>query len=59
MVERVLEQAGLPPDSPLLRVLSDAQPDVAVEADAATPAPLKEQLREALQRLPVKVALRG
>lgn len=58
VVERVLAQAGLPPDSSLLRVLSDAQPDVAVEVDVTAPAPLKEQLREALQRLPVKVALR-
>ena len=58
LVARLLEQAGLPPDSPLLRVHPDAQPDVAVQADAALPAPLKEQLREALHRLPVKVALR-
>lgn len=54
----LLEQAGLPPDSSLLRVLPDAQPDVAVQADAALPAPLKQQLREALRRLPVKVSLR-
>jgi len=59
VVERVLQGAGLPPDSAVLRVLADAQPDVAVEVDATAPAPLKEQLREALARLPVKVAVHG
>lgn len=59
VVERVLQSAGLPPDSAVLRVLADAQPDVAVEVDATAPAPLKEQLREALARLPVKVAVHG
>ncbi|MBB1627892.1 acyl-CoA synthetase [Achromobacter sp. UMC71] len=59
VVARVLQDAGLEPDSPLFRVQADAQPDVAVDVDAATSAPLKEQLRAALDRLPVKVALRG
>ncbi len=59
VVARVLQDAGLAPDNPLFRVQADAQPDVAVDVDAATSAPLKEQLRAALDRLPVKVAMRG
>ncbi len=59
VVARVLQDAGLAPDNPLFRVQADAQPDVAVDVDAAISAPLKEQLRAALDRLPVKVAMRG
>jgi fatty-acyl-CoA synthase len=58
VVARTLHAAGLLEDSDVFRVLADAQPDVAVEAAPGASAPLKEQLREALSRLPVKVALR-
>jgi fatty-acyl-CoA synthase len=39
-------------------VQADAQPDVAVLADARAPAALKARLRDALARLPIKIALR-
>ena len=58
VVARTLQAAGLTEDAQIFRVLADAQPEVAVQAAPGTPAPLKEQLREALARLPVKVALR-
>lgn len=58
VVARTLQKAGLAEDSKIFRVLADAQPDVAVEAESGVSAPLKEQLREALARLPVKVVLR-
>ncbi|MNI78451.1 AMP-binding domain protein [compost metagenome] len=58
VVARTLQKAGLAEDSKIFRVLADAQPDVAVEAAPGVSAPLKEQLREALARLPVKVVLR-
>jgi fatty-acyl-CoA synthase len=58
VVARTLQAAGLTEDAQIFRVLADAQPEVAVQAAPGTPAPLREQLREALARLPVKVALR-
>ncbi|WP_286899582.1 acyl-CoA synthetase [Achromobacter sp. UBA2119] len=58
VVARTLQAAGRAQDDPVFRVLADAQPDVAVEAGAGAPVPLKAQLREALSRLPVKVDLR-
>ncbi len=58
VVARTLQEAGMAQDDPVFRVLADAQPDVAVEAGAGAPAPLKERLREALSRLPVKVDVR-
>ncbi|RSE76851.1 acyl-CoA synthetase [Achromobacter denitrificans] len=58
VVERVLREAGLTDDGALFRVQADAQPDVAVLADARAPAALKARLRDALARLPIKIALR-
>ncbi|PTX13183.1 acyl-CoA synthetase, partial [Achromobacter mucicolens] len=58
VVARTLQAAGRAQDDPVFRVLADAQPDVAVEAGAGAPAPLIASLREALSRLPVKVAVR-
>ncbi|MGH8816179.1 MAG: acyl-CoA synthetase, partial [Achromobacter pestifer] len=48
VVARTLQAAGLTEDNECFRVLADAQPDVAVQAQPDTPTPLKERLREAL-----------
>jgi fatty-acyl-CoA synthase len=58
VVARTLQEAGLIDDGALFRVQADAQPEVAVQADARASAALKASLRDALARLPVKVALR-
>ena len=58
VVARTLQDAGLIDDGALFRVEPDAQPDIAVLADARAPAALKASLRDALARLPVKVVLR-
>ncbi|HEY9269551.1 AMP-binding protein, partial [Achromobacter sp.] len=58
VVARTLQEAGLIDDGMLFRVEANAQPEVAVLADPRAPEALKASLRDALARLPVKVALR-
>ncbi|MOA62550.1 hypothetical protein D3C78_1880040 [compost metagenome] len=53
-----LQDAGLIDDGTLFRVEANAQPEVSVLADPRAPEALKASLRDALARLPVKVALR-
>ena len=57
LVAQSLRESGLPEDSPCLRVLTDAQPQVAVQALPDAPAALRARLRETLARLPVSVPL--
>ena len=56
LVAQALRESGLP-DSTCLRVLADAQPQVAVQALPDAPAALRARLRETLARLPVAVPL--
>ena len=57
LVAQALRESGLPEDSTCLRVLADAQPQVAVQALPDAPAALRARLRETLARLPVAVPL--
>ena len=56
LVAQSLRESGLP-GQPCLRVLTDAQPQVAVQALPDAPAALRARLRETLARLPVSVPL--
>ena len=57
LVAQSLRESGLPEDSPCLRVLTDAGPQVAVQALPDAPVALRARLRETLARLPVSVPL--
>ncbi len=58
LIERTLLDAGCPADSPWFRLTDDARPELAVCASADAPPALREQLRQSLARLPVRVGWR-
>lgn len=57
LIDLALREAGLPISTTGLKVLAQAQPDVAVSVDSTVSPQFKAQLQQALARLPVKVAL--
>lgn len=57
IIEFVLREAGFPTATDSIKVLPQAQPDVAVAVDSKVLPQVKAQLQQALARLPVKVAV--
>ena len=58
LAQQAIDQAGLDiATANAFRVLPDAQPEVGLEIDSGLPAALKAQIKDTLDRLPVKVTL--
>lgn len=58
LAQQAIDQAGLNEAGVnAFRVLPDAQPDVGLEIDSGLPPALKAQIKDTLDRLPVKVTL--